>query len=267
MIQLSCANHPQDSLTLKIQYQPEKKYHQITERTSQTIIKYAGSEKSIQKLKDRGIQNPTITNRKSKTETVLKTGQPIDGKNFPVTMKYIKSSASKGKIEIPDGTIFHGQFIGGDVPVFDSVEAGGLDAKDKRALIRNLQNTFSQLSFHGEKLKIGEQFSGEKPLSIPMEGSTIEMVVTTNYKLISISNHIARFNISQVYTMSPKLMDNSFKGTGNGKGQLLYDITNKVILNYAIDTEMELNKKLDSFDFELKAKSGIIQTTNVSNNQ
>jgi len=57
------------------------------------------------------------------------------------------------------------------------------------------------------------------------------------------------------------LINNSFKGTGSGKGTMVYDSTNTIILNYTLNTDMEINKTLDSFEFNLKAKSGFIQTT------
>jgi hypothetical protein len=261
LTQFSCAKHPQDRLTFKIQFQPEKKYSQIAERTYQSVTKFSGSEISMQRLKIRGLQNPTISSKNSRTESVLKTGKRNDGNNFPVTMEYIKTTSNDGKKDIPDGTIFQGICIGTNMPKFNSVASEGFDEMNKTTALQTLQNTFSQLTFPEKELKIGEQFSMEYPLSIPMEGSKIEMVVTNTYKLISISNNLANFDIAQQYQMIPKLMDNSFKGTGNGNGHLVYDVANTIILNYAMNTEMELNKKLDSFDFNLKTKSGFIQTT------
>lgn len=262
----SCANHPQDSLTFKVQYKPEKKYNQTTERTSLTVIKYAGTEKSLRKFKSMGVQNPNIITRKTQTELVLKTDKRIDETNFPVTLEYVKTISSDGKKEIPDGVIFNGQCFGGDTLVFNSIKSDGLDKKYKTALLQSVQNSFPQFSFPEKKLKIGEQFSIEHPLSMPMEGSKIDIVVTTNYKFISISNGIANFDISQEYSMNPKLMDNSFKGTGKGKGKLVYDIANSVILYYSLNNEMEINKKLDSFEFNLRTNSGFVQTTNISTN-
>jgi hypothetical protein len=214
-------------------------------------------------LKDRGVQNPTISTKKIQKEYLIRTGKITDGTNFPFTVEVIRAINSDGKKDISDGAVFHGQCSVGDMPVFDSVVLAELDQKYKNALLQSMQNNFSQLSFPEKRLKIGEQFSTEYPLSIPMEGSTVEMVVTTNYKLIRISNGTASFDVSQEYTMSPTMLDNSFKGTGKGKGQLLYDRTNQIALINTLDTEIEINKKLDSFDFELKTKGGFIQKTTI----
>jgi hypothetical protein len=61
--------------------------------------------------------------------------------------------------------------------------------------------------------------------------------------------------------MTPKTMDNSFTGTGSGKGQLSYDIANFMITDYSIKTELEMNKKLDYYEFDLKTSNEFSQTT------
>ena len=264
LIQFSCTKPPQDSVTFKIEYQPEKTYNQTVERTTNTFIKYMGSQKSLQILKKRGLQNPTISNKKSQTQWVLKTGKLVDETDFPVTVEYVITISNDGKKGVPVKANLSGKFLSDHVPVFEAIVSDGLDEKHKLALLQSLQNTFTQLSFPENKVKIGEQFTIKNPSSIPMEGSTVDMIVTTNYQLISISEGIAHFDISQQYTMKPKLADNSFKGSVTGKGHLIYDIAHTIVLNYTLNTEMKITKKLDSFDFELKTSSEIIQTTSIS---
>ena len=263
---LSCSNPPQDSVMLKIQFKPGTKYRQTTERTSQTVIKYDGSAISLQRLRARGIQNPTITSKKFLKESTLTAGKSTDGINFPFTVEVVKAESNDGKKDLSEGAVFHGLCSTGKMPIFESVTSDELDSKSKVALLQTLQNSFSQLSFPEKKLKIGEQFSVEYPLSIPMEGSTIEMVVTNQYKLVRISNSMADFDVSQLYVMSPTVLNNSFKGTGTGKGQLIYDMANHIVLKNTLDTEIEINKKLDSFEFNLKTKGGFIQSTSIETN-
>ena len=262
----SCAERlPQDRLTFKINYQPEKKYNQQTSRSSETVVKYSGSAKSLNKLKEMGLKNPTIISRKSQSEAILKTGKS-DGLYFPITIAYVKASSSDGKPEIPGGAIFKGKCTESDLPVLESVTLEGIDQATKNYLIKSLQNLFSQFAFPKEDLKIGQEFSIEKPFTIPMEGSTVEMRLTSKYKLLSITNGIANFDISQYYVMEPTLVDNSFHGNGKGKGQLVYDIRNTIFLSYTLDTELQLNKKLDSFEFVLTSKSSFTQKTILQKN-
>jgi len=58
-------------------------------------------------------------------------------------------------------------------------------------------------------------------------------------------------------------MDNSFTGSGSGKGQLSYDVVNCLITDYSINTELKMNKKLDYYEFDLKTINEFSQTTRI----
>jgi hypothetical protein len=266
LTQISCYSQSKDGLTFKVQYKPETKYSQTIEQTSHTDMKYSGSEEFLQKLKDKGVQNPTITDKVSKIESVFKTGKLTDGTNFPLTMEFVRTTSSDGKKDIPDGTLVYGLGSIGNMPTLDSIVSEGLDEEFKKTLLQAMQSTFSQLSFPEKKVKVGESFSRESPLSIPIAGVTIEMTITTNYKLLSITNGIANFDVSQVYKMKSTITKYTIKATGSGKGKLLYDVSNNYYLKYQIDTEMGMNVKLDNFDLDLNSKSGFIQTTVITTN-
>jgi hypothetical protein len=64
--------------------------------------------------------------------------------------------------------------------------------------------------------------------------------------------------------MTPKMMDNSFTGSGSGKGQLSYDIANFLVSDYSIKTELFMNKKLNYFEFDLKTINEFSQTTRMN---
>lgn len=261
----SCAKPPIDNIALKISFQPETNYNYSSEQTLQTLITYSGKEKSLRELKSRGIQNPTIINKKSITQALIKTGKlEVDNKVFPVRAEYVSVITNNGNKAAPVNATFHGKCLMDSLPVFDVAVASGLDKQSKMVLLELWQKSFSQLSFSGQKLKVGEELVTKTPSSIPMEGSEIEMIVTTRYKLISIKNSIADFDISQQYALNPKLMDNSFQGTVKGKGHLVYDTEHSVIMNHTLDTEMELTKKLDSFEFHLKTNRHMVQKMSIA---
>lgn len=263
ILQLSCTKPPQDSVTLKIQYQPETKYSYVSEQTLQSVITYTGKQKALQELKKRSIKNPGIINKTITVNAIIKAGMVDNESYFPLKVEYVRTMNNEGENELPVNATIHGKCLINQQPVFDIAVAEGLERKYKQAVLESWQNTFSQLSFSGETIKPGEQISTESPYYIPMEGSEIEMTVQTNYKLISIKEGIAEFDISQQYTMTPRLLDNSFNGTVKGEGHMVYDISNKIALNYTLKTEMELHKNLDSFEFELKTRSGFVQKMRV----
>lgn len=260
----SCSkpNKP-EGLILKVQYLPEKTYNISTIRGTETVITYSGQPIAMRKLKSMRIKNPTISKVKTKTDTELVTGKRSADKSFPVSLTYKKTMSLDGKNEIPEGSVVQGEIEGDQLPTFNSVTSGTLDFKQKAQLLQTVQNTFEQFKFPEQQLKIGDQFSTDRPMEMAMEGSTIEIVVTTNYKLLSINNGMAQFELGQNYQMTPKIMDNSFTGKGSGKGRLSYDIANCLINDYSIKTELEMNKKLDYYEFDLKTVNEFSQTTQI----
>lgn len=266
LTKIPCYSQTKNELTFNVQYKPKTKYSQTIEQTSHSEMKYSGSEEFLQKIKDKGIQNPTLTDKTSKIESVFKTGKLTDGTNFPLTMEFVKTTSSDGKKDIPDGTIIYGHGSIVSMPTLDSIVSKGLDEKFKKTLLQTMQSTFSQLSFPEKKVKVGESFSRESPLSIPIAGVIIEMTITTNYKLLNITNDIADFEVSQIYTMKSTITKYTINAIGSGKGKLLYDVSNNYFLKYQIDTEMGMNVKLENFDLDINSKSGYIQTIIITTN-
>jgi hypothetical protein len=210
------------------------------------------------------IKNPTISKVKTKTDTELVTGKSSADKSFPVSLTYKKTMSLDGKNEIPEGSVVQGEITGDQLPIFSNVTSNTLDTDQKNQLLQTVQTTFEQFKFPEQRLKVGDQFSTDRPMEMAMEGSTIVIAVTTTYKLLSIKNEMAQFEISQSYQMTPKIMDNSFTGKGAGKGQLSYNIGISLITDYSIKTELEMNKKLDYYEFDLKTVNEFSQTTQIS---
>lgn len=258
----SCSTPPKpEGVILNVQFQPEKTYSITTIRGTETVITYSGQEIAMRKLKSMRVKNPTISKVRTKTDAELVTGKSSADSSFQANLIYKKIMSLDGKNEIPEGTVVQGEIKGEELPAFNKVVSNTLSIDQRIQLLQTVQNTFEQFKFPEQRLKIGDQFSVDRPVSMPMEGSTIGIVVTTTYKLLNIKNDIAQFELSQSYLMTPKTMDNSFTGTGSGKGQLSYNIANFLITDYSIKTELKMNKKLDYYEFDLKTVNEFSQTT------
>ncbi|MGE5393421.1 MAG: hypothetical protein ACM3P1_01690 [Candidatus Saccharibacteria bacterium] len=264
---ISCTKAPIDSFSLKVRYLPQTNYNYSSEQTIHSEITYSGKEKSLKELKKRGIQNPTVINKNSTTGAIIRTGKlEEDHSEFPVKVEYTSVVTNNGIKAAPVNAVFHGKCFTDSIPVFDVAVANTMDKQSKMHLLESWQQSISQFSFASHKLKVGEEYVTKEPSAIPMEGSMIDMMVTTSYKLTSIKNNIADFDISQQYALNPKLLDNSFQGTVKGHGHLVYDIEHSMVMNHTLDTEMELIKKLDSFEFHLKTNHHVVQKTSIGNN-
>ena len=264
--QFSCNAPKPEGLILKVQFQPEKTYSISTIRGTETVITYSGEDIAMQKIKSENIKNPTISKVRTKTDAELVTEKGLSSKSFPVTLTYKRIMSLDGKNQIPEGTVVQGEVIGDNLPIFSKVVSGTLDFDQKERLLQTVRNNFEQLDFPEQRLKIGDQFSADRTSAMPMEGSVIEMIITTTYKLLSIKDNMAQFELSQNYQMNPKMMDNSFTGSGNGKGELSYDMENFLVTDYSLKTELIMNKKLDYFEFDLKTINEFSQQTNLVTN-
>lgn len=263
-VSISFNIYSQNELTLKIRYSPETNYSQTIEQTSENDITYSGSKEFLQKIKDKGIQNPTVTNSTSTIKSIFKTGK-LNSKNFfSLTMEFLNSTNNDGKQIIPDGTIIYWYGTVDNMPKLDSIVSKDLDNKFKKELLQTMQNTFSQISFPDRKLKIGESFSQETPLSIPVLSTTIEMTMLTNYKLISIEDNLGNLEVSQNYTMKSKISNNDIVATGSGKGKIVYDIKNNFFLKHQTNGEIEMNVKMKDINVKVKSKNTFMQDVIIS---
>jgi hypothetical protein len=253
-------------MTFNVRYKPETKYDETIQQTSEVNLKYIGSEEFLQKLKDKGLQNPTITNNDSKREIVVKTGKLVDKNSFPLTMEFVNTISSDGKKAIPDGTLISGIGTMDKMPVLNSIVSESLDEDYKKALLETLQGMLSQLSFPVKEMKVGDSFSQESPLSIPIAETTIKMAITTTYILTGVSANKGYLDVNIVYTMESDIFNYDVRATGSGKGSIIYDIKNSFISRYETINQIEMLFKTKNFDMEIKSTTGFTQTVRISDN-
>jgi len=211
-----------------------------------------------------GIKSSNASSRKIQTASVLTTEKLLDKTYIPLTLEITRSSSSDSRLDIPQGIVLNGESANGDMPEFSSVKSGKPASMDEKAILTSVQNSFSQLALPEKKLKIGDSFTTESTLTIPMEKSHVGIAVTNTYKLTGVSNGLASFDVTQNYAMNQLRMDNSFKGTGTGHGKLTYWVEKNMLSVYELNSELEINKKLENFLFVLKTKSAFVQKIEVS---
>jgi hypothetical protein len=260
-IGLSC--NSQDMILFKVKYTPGTNYSQSINQATETTVKYSGSKEFLQDLKAKKVDNPTITKASSKTKSILKTGKLIDNKSFPVSIHFIETTSSDGKSPIPNGTVIYGTGSLEKFPALDSI-SGSLSDDIKKTLLQTMQKSFSQMDFPEQKVRVGETFSRQTPLTLPIAGITLEISITTTYKLINVKGNSAMFDISQVYTLKSTIKNYDVTMTGTGKGNLIYDIDYNFYKRYQIDTDMIINMKLDKFDLGLNSKSKFVQSVTIT---
>ncbi len=256
--------YSQEEILFKVEYKPQTTYNQTVDQTSENEVLYLGSNEFLEKLKTKGLQNPAVTKSQSKTRNINKTGKTIKNKFFPLTIEFIESPLSKDKQGIPNGTIIYGKVPVGQSPILDSVHSPEMDIEFKKLLVPSMQSTMAQLTLPEKKLKVGESFTREIPLTIPVGNTNFNMTNTAVYKLNRIVDGLAYFDISQVYTLNSS--ETKMKATGKGNGQIIYDIKNTFYLKYQTETSMEMELDKESYSIKVKTKSNYIQNTTITSN-
>lgn len=261
----SCAAPtPKDSrLLFSVKIKPETKYTFTTQNSYETEVKYVGKEKAMNKLRSMGIKNPNIMSRNSQSLMVLRTEKSLDN-HIPVKLEIVKSTGSDGQPDISQGIGVNGESAEGKMPEFSSVASGKPSGINEKAFLQAIQNNFSRLTLPEKRMNVGEQFTVESTLTIPMEKSHVEIAVSTVYKLTSTANGLANFDITQNYEMNQLRMDNSFDGKGGGTGKLTYSADKNMVTSFEMKSNLEMNKKLENFLFVLKTKSEFEQKIEVA---
>ncbi|MBL0736898.1 hypothetical protein JI750_08400 [Flavobacterium sp. GN10] len=260
-------NYGQSNPTLdfKIRFSPQTIYNQTMANSASYELTYEGSEEFLNTLKSSGVKNPTITNSTVDIESVFKTGKTNAEGNFPVIIEYLKSLDNKGNTIIPNGTLIYGKGSTSSLPKMDSIVAKGLDEASKNMIFEIVKNSFSQLALPEKKIKIGEAFSQESPLTIPIGALNIDMSITTIYKLISIVDKNAYFDINQVYTANISSENlNNIIVSGTGTGKMTYDIPNYFASENVVDMKLMFDLKQDEFNIKLNSATSIKQTARIS---
>ena len=259
-------NQPKDDrLFFSVKIKPEQKYTISSKNSFTTEVRYEGKEKAMNKLRSMGVKNPNILSRASQSEMVLKTEKLLDN-YIPVKLQIAKSSGNEAQPDISQGMIVNGESVNGNMPEFTSIASGKSPVIDEKVFLQSLQSNFSRLALPEKRMNIGEQFTVESTLTIPMEKSHVEIAVSTIYKLVSVANGLANFDITQDYQMTQLRMDNSFAGVGEGSGKLSYRSENNMVTSFEMKSRLEINKKLENFLFVLKTKSEFEQKIEVAKN-
>lgn len=97
------------SVDFKIQYRPQTKYLQNVQQSIENTIYYSATDEILEKLKENGVQNPTITKSTSDIQSVFKAGKLKSDGTFPITMEFLNTVKSNNKTLIPSGTLIYGK--------------------------------------------------------------------------------------------------------------------------------------------------------------
>lgn len=246
----------QKVITFKSVYKPKMSYIQNIKQTSKTEVSYNGSAEMLQTLEQQGITNPTLTDNVTVINCTTTTGKLINDE-VPFKMK-VKFDSGTGANEIIDNTVVYGRAKQNGMPVFDSVQAPGMDAFLKDIYFKSLYSRISQYIIPERKVEVGESFTTTILSSIPTGAETLSVTDIATYKLVKVEGIKAFFDVNHTYTIDCEVSGKKIQGRGHGVEKTVHDYTNNFLLQQNLNMFLEIGFDNDGVAMLVKSNSDIV---------
>ncbi len=251
----------QESVTFKMKYAPGRNYNGTMQMNMDCKAALSGDSQVIEKLSQQGITQPISFSMDMKMAGVTQTGPADVNNTFPLTMNYkidqIGANLNGNAIPMPANTA-------GDIKVYghvgpdgklkaDSANTGKLkDTSEQK--ISKIMNAFQNLvKFPDKPMHVGETFTQDMPLNLPMAGNNMAANSKAVYKLVSIADGNAYFDVTQSMDMSIPVKGSMIKLEGNGAGKMVYDLKNSFPTDFTTKMDLKINGKIDTLQIDATA--------------
>lgn len=247
----------QNEINFNISYLPNQEYIVSQEQNLENIIKYSGTEEALQGLKDKGVENPKVTVNTVQLQSVLKTGN-LKGSQIPIELEFIESSDPN----LSAGTKIYGNVIDGKIK-YDSISSRTLNEEGKKEALSVMESLLNQTEFPDNKFKIGERFTQNSPISLPIGNLALDMDLDTTYTLTDIKDGIGYFDIDQVYIVKSNIEDYKINIQGTGNGKMEYDNEKQFYRKSLMNLEMDMSMNIGDINIEMKLKQKSSQSVEI----
>jgi len=216
----------QQATVFKMEYLPALTYTCIQTINSLTQINFTGDKAELDKLPVSRL--PIVLQNKSKLIYMVKTGEPNFQKNFSGIVQYIYTSnkqlvngTENEAIDSLKEKKFAGVFSNG---TFGLDSAKNLQIAD--SLKKFVAGTINSVKivFPDKALKPGDTFTQDIPIQMPVSGNKVSFNTHIVYKLISIKNKGAFFDVTQTAAVKTHTEQGDVEINGNGEGHVFYDM-------------------------------------------
>jgi len=236
---LSCKLQAQQGTVFKIKYLPNKEYTAAVTIKLNGHFSLSGDEQAMQKLKSQGINSPVDVIYNIKMIGYDTTGTSEAHAIFPLVMKWQTSDVSENingnEVSLPQlrktFTIYNHIMPDGKV-VADSAVEEKKQATSKMVLFKSDNAFQNQVKFPNKQLKLGDTFTQDLSIEIPLGATNIPANAKTTYTLISIADGYAYFDIAQNIDVTTPVKQGEPKVTGTGSGNVVYSISDSLITNF-----------------------------------
>jgi hypothetical protein len=268
LILASLQMRAQDQVMFKLGYLPGKNYA-ITKdmKMDMTMTPPTGGGDIAMKMSSNSTS--TIATGKADAGNVL----PFKFSSKVNDTKLTMNGQDMPSAQMPNTTMeFYGKYLPTGRMQIDSVIGKKTDDSLKSMLNKMIDMVINGVKFPDHPLKVGETFVQEMPFSLPLPGvgGNNNMTVKVNYKLLSIANNTAVFDLTETMDftidMAAQGQTVQMKMNGLGTGSLNYDITKQFFSTMTTNMNMTFNMNVGAMTMTGKAAVSTVDKTEITTN-
>ncbi len=258
----------QQGTVFKMKYLPELTYTNTQTINSLTQIDFTGDKAELDKLPVS--QLPIVLQNKSNLKYTVKTGNPDFQKNFSGIVQYLYASNKQlingnetESIDSLKGRYFTGFFVYGG---FRLDSAKNLQMPD--SLKKFVAGTINAIKivFPDKAIKPGDNFTQDVPITMPVSGQTVTLNTHIVYKLTSIKNGAAFFDVTQTVAFETHTDQGDMEISGNGEGHIFYDMRYSFFRVYQNTLNLKFTLKTDKLTMNGTSSMISVYQTDINKN-
>ncbi len=272
LILMSVSIWSQEGFQFEIKVKPNTTYTTQVESSTDGIIDIIADDTILEQMKASGMETPMTMQQQSNITMVSQTSTKNSDGNISATMTYEKVKSDivvNGKaMNQPsplDSMQIMGKFNSENKFEVDSIVGSSLNDQLRSTIAQTMETVQKQIDFPEEKIYVGDTFTNEIPMSIPMQGmNPMEIVVNTVYTLKKVDNNIAYFDLTQALTLDTEQEAMKMSATGSGTGSCEYSTKAKWLVKYESDLPMNLSLEMNAMmSMKMKMDTQTILTVSV----
>jgi hypothetical protein len=244
--------YAQKDVKFQVKFKPDFQYSTDLKVITTSEIDFDGDEAVLNQIKSSGMTLPMMVNMNQTMVSVMKTGKYNKESEVPITVEFstFETEQTMNGQAMPGAQQLSGMKMTGwgdksGKVRYDSIESASMNEETKKLTIDIIEKMQNQVLFPEKPMKVGEEFTQEIPMSIPIAGaSPLNLVITTIYKLKSIKGDIATFDTKQTVALDANLDQGTAAASGDGTGTMEFDMKQSYISKF---------KSVMAMDFEVQA--------------
>jgi hypothetical protein len=259
----------QDGIVFKIKYLPGHSYQSAIKGTAKIAANVSGDQQMMGKLKTFGITNKADVDVDLSASGVTTTGTAASDNTFPLTTEYkvtnIALNLNGREFPLPpmitekNMKMYAHASADGHIKMDSVAGKKANDTTQQKA--QHMMDMFqNQVKFPDKPLKPGDTFTQSAPMTIPMKGNDIHVTGKVIYKLISISDGKAYFDLTPDISVDGKVHGLNVTIKGNGQGKMVYSIKD----NFPLSKEGTINLTIKATSAQLNVDATAVINSSYS---